>query len=173
MKKHIYKIIAVALMGMVCASPASAFDKTAYRSLIEAVTKEIVLGKFENFDATLRRLDDAAAIAKIAAKEHAAAAPGDAKLMEFSITAPDAIKKTAVDKLDEEWGDGAKAFERAGFKRGAADQFKTAESYADLLVHPMTTWVYLTAWKKAPSGALLDQAKNELVEVLEHLKHAN
>jgi hypothetical protein len=37
----------------------------------------------------------------------------------------------------------------------------------------MTAWVYLTAWKSAPSAALLELAKNELVEVLEHLKHAN
>ncbi len=173
MKNFVYKVMAGAVFGLLLASPASAFDKMAYRSLIEAVTKEIILGKFENFDAALARLDDATAIAKIAAKERAAAVPADAKLMEFSIAAPDAIKKTAVDKLEEDWGDGAKAFERAGFKRGAADQFKAAESYSDMVVHPMAAWVYLTAWKKAPSAGLLDQAKNELIEVLEHLKHAN
>lgn len=173
MYKYIHKVIFLAILGMILASPANAFDKTAYRSLIESVAKEVVVGKFDNFDATLSRLDEAVAIAKVAARERAVAVPGDAKLMEFSIAAPDAIKKTAVDKLEEEWGEGAKAFERAGFKRGAADQFKATDSYADLLVHPMTAWVYLSAWRKTPSGVLLDQAKNELVEVLEHLKHAN
>lgn len=155
------------------ALPAAAFDRAGYQSRVEAVAKEIVVGKFADFDAALKRLDEAAAIAAVAAKERAAAAPSDAKLMEFAISSPELIKKTPVDKLEEDWGDGAKAFERAGFKRNNADQFKITESYADLLVHPMTTWVYLTAWKKAPNAALLDLAKNELVEVLEHLKHAN
>jgi hypothetical protein len=160
-------------IGLGAGSPALAFDKAGYQSLIEAVTREIIVGKFENIDATLKRLDDATALAKVAAKERAVAVPADAKLMEFSIAAPDAIKKTAVDKLDEEWGEGAKAFERAGIVKGAgADHFKAAGNYADLLVHPATAWVYLTAWKSAPSAGLLELAKNELVEVLEHLKHA-
>ena len=170
-----YRYIAVfiGLLGLSFVSPAAAFDKMAYQTLIESVAKEIVVGKFENLDVALKRLDDATALAKVAAKARATAVPADAKLMEFSIAAPDAIKKTSVDKLEEEWGDGAKAFERAGLKRVGADQFKAAESYSDLLVHPMTAWVYLTAWKSAPSAALLELAKNELVEVLEHLKHAN
>jgi len=164
----------ITLFGLAFTSPAVAFDKAAYQALIEAVAKEIVVGKFENLDATLKRLDDATTLAKVAAKERAAAHPADAKLMEFSITAPDAIKKTAVDKLEEDWGEGAKAFERAGLVKGlGANHFKAAESYADLLVHPNTAWVYLTAWKSAPSAGLLELAKNELVEVLEHLKHAN
>jgi hypothetical protein len=169
-----YMLVFVALLGFSFVSPAAAFDKMAYQALIEGVAKEIVVGKFENLDATLKRLDDAIALAKVAAKERAAAHPADAKLMEFSIAAPDAIKKTPVDKLEEDWGEDAKAFERAGLIKGVgSNHFKAAESYADLLVHPTTAWVYLTAWKSAPSAALLEFAKNELVEVLEHLKHAN
>ncbi|MFY7963009.1 MAG: hypothetical protein ACOVVK_23250 [Elsteraceae bacterium] len=160
------------VIGLAFSHPAAAFDKPGYQSLIEAVAREVVVGKFENFGATLKRLDEAVAIATVGAKERAAAVPADAKLMQFSISAPEAIKKTAVDRLDLDWGDGGKAFERAGFKRGAGDQFKAAESYSDLLVHPTTAWVYLSAWKADPRPILLELAKNELIEVLEHLKHA-
>lgn len=160
------------VIGLALSQPAAAFDKLAYQSLVEAVTKEVVVGKFENFDATLKRLDEAAAIAKVAAQERAVAVPADAKLMQFSISALETIKKTTVDRLDEDWGDGAKAFERAGFKRGGANQFKAADSYSDLLVHPMTTWVYLSAWRADPRPILLELAKQELIEALEHLRHA-
>jgi hypothetical protein len=60
------------------ALPAAAFDRAGYQSRVEAVAKEIVVGKFADFDAALKRLDEAAAIAAVAAKERAAAAPSDA-----------------------------------------------------------------------------------------------
>jgi hypothetical protein len=163
----------VLMIGFLIASPAHSFDRAAYQTLIEGVAKEIVAGKFDNLDATLKRLDDATAIAKVAARERAAAVPADAKLMEFSIAAPDAIQTTPLDKLDEEWGEGGKAFERAGFKRDLSEHFKASFSYADMLVHPAAASVYLSAWRKAPSAEFLDRAKNELIEVLEHIKHAN
>jgi len=167
-----FRFLAFAWLALCLPSAASAFDRAAYEGLIGSVAREIVTGKFADLDATLKKLDEAAAIATVAARERAAAVPADAKLMEFSISAPALIKKTPVDKLEEDWGDGAQAFLRAGFKRSNADQFKATESFSDLLVHPSTAWVYLTAWRQAPSAALLDLAKNELVEVLEHLKHA-
>ena len=166
-------VVTVAMCCFLTVSSAFAFDRAGYQSLIEGVAKEIVTGKFDNLDATLKRLDDATALAKVAARARAAEVPADAKLMEFSIAAPDVIRTTAVDKLEEEWGEGGKAFERAGFGRGLSEHFKASFSYADLLVHPASASVYLSAWRKAPSAALLDQAKNELIEVLEHLKHAN
>ncbi len=95
------------IIGLALSQPAAAFDKLAYQAPIEAATREGVLGKFENFDATLAHLDEAA-----------------------------------------------------------------AENSSDLSVHPMTTWVDLNAWRSERSPVLLELAKNELIEVLEHLRHA-
>lgn len=95
------------IIGLALSQPAAAFDELAYQASIEAATREGVLGKFENFDATLTRLDEAA-----------------------------------------------------------------AESSSDLLVHPVTTWVDLNAWRSERSPVSLELAKNELIEVPEHLRHA-
>lgn len=172
--KHLKLLmIAAVFLLSVTTNQAEAFDKSGYQKIIEDVVKEVISGRFTDIDATLQRLNAAILIGSEGAKERAAAVPSDAGLMQFVVKSAEEIKKTPVDKLEDEWGEGAKAFERAGFKRNAATQFKAAESYADIVVHPATSWAYLSAWKKAPSAALLEQAKGELTEVLEHLKHAN
>jgi hypothetical protein len=163
--------LAIALATPVVA--AQAMDTVAYKAEVEETIREVISGNIPSIDKTLARQDDLIKIGIVGAEEFAVEKPEHARLMQLTIANVDAMKKMAPEQLEEQWGDGSEAFKTAGFDITKLNQFSPARSHTDTIIHPTTTFVLLSLYKKTGDKALLEQAKLELVEVLEHLRHLN
>jgi hypothetical protein len=171
--KHSIRAFAlvVALAAPVVA--AQAMDTVAYKAQVEETIREVISGNFPSIDKTLSRQDELIKIGIEGAQEFAVEKPEYAKLMQLTIANVGAMKKMAPDQLEEQWGDGSEAFKAAGYDVTKLSQFSAARSHTDTIIHPATTFVLLSIYQRTGDKALLEQAKSELVEVLEHLKHLN
>jgi hypothetical protein len=152
---------------------AQAMDTVAYKTQVEETIREVISGNFPSIDKTLARQDEIIKIGVEGAREFAVDKPEYAKLMQLTIANVDTMKKMELEQLEAQWGDGAEAFKAAGFDITKLSQFSAARSHADTIIHPTTSFVLLSLYKKTGDKALLEQAKSELVEVLEHLQHLN
>lgn len=155
------------------AAAAQAMDTVAYKTQVEETIREVISGNFPSIDKTLARQDELIKIGIAGAREFAEEKPEYAKLMQLTIGNVDAMKKLEPEQLEEQWGDGSEAFKAAGFDVTKLSQFSAARSHTDTIIHPTTSFVLLSLYKKTGDKALLEQAKSELVEVLEHLQHLN
>jgi hypothetical protein len=152
---------------------AQAMDTVAYKTQVEETIREVISGNFPSIDKTLARQDELIKIGVEGAQEFAVEKPEYAKLMQLTIANVDTMKKLDPEQLETQWGDGAEAFKAAGFDVTKLNQFSAARSHTDTIIHPTTSFVLLSLYKKTGDKALLEQAKSELVEVLEHLQHLN
>lgn len=165
------KSLAAAAFGVVisiCAAQA-ALDVSAYRRLAEETMREAISGKVDDVETTLRRVDAIIAIAVDGARSHAREVPADAKVLEFVVANIAKMKSLGLDDLEAQWHDGA-AFKEIGVDWKKVDQFGKLASLADAIIHPVTAHVLLREYAKSRDAKLLDRVKEELNEVLEHVK---
>jgi len=62
-------------------------------------------------------------------------------------------------------------FKKNGVKINEIDHMGEVNSLADTVIHAATSYLALVEYKKQPNKDHLDQVKDELSEVLEHIKH--
>lgn len=169
--KSIVRCAIIAFALVAGSGAVQAMDTAAYKGMAEETIREVLSGKFSDIDKTLARQEKLIALGVAEAQEFAAKAPEHAKLMQLTVSNVDAMKKMSPEELEEQWGDGGKAFQAAGFDLDKLNQFGAVRSHTDVIIHPATTYVLFSQYKKTGDKVLLDQAKSELTEVLEHLQH--
>jgi hypothetical protein len=149
---------------------ASAMDAASYEALTKDTVKELVAGKFPDVAASLARLEKAMTLGMEACEEFAKASPADAALMAHAVKSAPGMKAMKPEELENQWGDEGVAGDAIGKPLKAIDQFSMARNYLDLVVHPARAYDYIVSWKASGDKQDLEQAKGELIEVLEHLK---
>ncbi|MBT5229270.1 MAG: hypothetical protein HOM11_03225 [Methylococcales bacterium] len=82
----------------------------------------------------------------------------------------ESMTKLSLEEIEEQWHDYG-ALHAKGLKPEAFDHFGPEISFMDAIIHPATGIIALNEYKKDKDAEHLEQVKEELNEVLEHLKH--
>lgn len=171
--KRFSMILAAAGLALAFAVPsgARAMEVAQYKKLLEETVKEAVSGAIGNPDATTARLEQALKLAVDGAKAFVAREPAHDKVFAALLGDLDRLKQKPADDVEAEWGEDGKQFAANGFDLKSNDQFSTAKSFVDVIVHPTLAISLLNEFRKSKDAGLLARIKAELVEAVEHADH--
>ncbi|MEA3348444.1 MAG: hypothetical protein U9Q39_05200, partial [Pseudomonadota bacterium] len=103
----------------------------------------------------------------IAKKETPAA---EVELLEITIANAAAMSSLPMAEIEAQWHGGGFLKDK-GIDVGKFGHFDKVLCFYDALVHPATVIICLKQYQHSSDQGLLDQAKDELMEVVEHMKH--
>ena len=163
-------LLGLVLAGLMAASPALAFDRAGFQSRLDATLAELQTKRLADSKATLARLDEMIELGKAGIKEYAAKQPKYAKLMEAVVADAAAMKGMTDPEIEDKWGEKGNGGDAVGVPLKSLDQFGEERAYMELVVGPAHTYLLIAKWQSAQKARWLDQAKDEVSELAEHMK---
>ena len=158
------------VIALAFAAPAHAFDTPGYTARVNGMIGELEKQTLPDAKATLARLDEMIALGVGAAREYAVRAPKFAALMQGAIADTGTMKASSDAELEDKWGESGSGGDAAGVALKSLGQFDETRAYLELMIAPATTYIMVNKWQSAKRARWLDQGKDEMTELLEHLK---
>ena len=149
---------------------ALAMDFAAYEKVTKETLQVLASAKVDDVAKLIALQDQAMAIGIEGCKEYAIARPEHAALMNLVITSSAGMLGMKADDLEAKWGDEGTAGDAIGVDFKKIGQFDPVRNQLDVVVHPARARAYLTDYSKSKKPQDLEDAKGELIEVLEHLQ---
>ena len=169
-----WKWLLVLLLALTTGSPtASAFDVGGFKTRLDVTLAEVSTKSLTNAKATLARLDEMVAIGVVGAKEYAAKQPRFAKLMDAVVTDASAMKNYTDAEIEDKWGEKGTGGDAAGGPLKSLGQFDDTRAAMELIVGPAHAYIFVKKWESAQRARWLEQARDELTELQEHLKEVH
>jgi hypothetical protein len=147
-----------------------------YRKIAKDTIKLVLMKKItpDNVDDVIKNQEKLMEIGKIACTKYKSESkdPTALKVMDLVVTNADAMKEMSLREIEKQWHNG-NFLSSNGVDPKKVKHFGSTNSYMDMIVHPATAILVLKEYKKSKNSAGLSQIKDELSEVLEHIKHLN
>lgn len=158
---------ASALVGLTGSCFAMNVDR--YTSIVGKTIAQVDSGTVD-VDQLIGLQQELIAIGVEGAREFGDAAPEHAAMMNFVAESAPNMVSMNLDEIEEQWHDGL-ALAEIGVDFDALDHFGPAISHMDAVLHPATAIIALREYRTTGDAAYLEQVKDELSEVVEHLAH--
>ncbi len=171
----LYCILVALIAGMgtlAYAETSHEFDKASFDKIAKKTIGGILSGKVD-VDAMLIDMNKLLEIGIAGCKEHMTEAETPAeekKIMKITIDNAQKMTSLTLDQIEAQWHENG-ALKANGIDTEKYDHFSEVNCHYDTIVHPATALICLKQYKKTKDEDLLEQVKDELVEVREHLKH--
>ncbi len=170
MKKVIGKLLVASVLSIMLVSGASAADMASFKKMTKNTIRQAISGSISDIDKLIATQVKMLDIGVQGCKEYAQKSPKDAKIMNLVVQNAEKMKAMTLDEIEDAWHEGG-VLKKNGIDFDKIDHMGAALSHMDTVVHPATTYIALKEYKKTKDEDLLDQVKDELSEVLEHLDH--
>ncbi len=173
MKKVVIPVLVMmAFATMAWAQTQHEFDKDGFDKLAKQTVGQVIGG---DFDVKLLIKDMESLVDKgidgCTKHMNEAEIPGSEKqVMKAVIDHAHAMSKLSLAEVEAQWHEGG-YLKSINIDLDSFDHFGETMCYFDTIVHPATVIICLNEFKKTGDEELLEQIKDELVEVREHLKH--
>lgn len=168
-------ILMVLVVGMVTnafAGTKHQFDKKAYDKIAKKTIGRVISGNIDA-DKMLADMEKLVELGVAGCKEHMSESetpPKEVKIMKMTIDNAQRMSSLTLDEIEAQWHEGG-VLKANGVDISSYDHFAEVMCHYDAVVHPATAIICLKEYKKTKKEALLEQVKDELAEVREHLKH--
>lgn len=149
---------------------SSAMEKGRYEEIVSKTVHQVLSSDEPDVAALIADQEELMSIGVDACREYAAAHADDAKLLDLVIANADAMKTMTLDEIEEQWHDYG-FLESQGVDAEAYEHFAPVISLMDAVVHPATAIIAIRKYESTRDRDDLMQVKDELSEVLEHLKY--
>jgi hypothetical protein len=171
-KNRICIVGALALaMGLGSAS-ARAYDMAGFKVRLEATKAEAATKTLVDSKATLARLDEMMKIGLAGAKEYGDRQPKFAKLMAAVVADAEPMKGFTDAEIEGKWGEQGTGGDAVGIPLKSLGQFDETRAAVELIVSPAHAYIFVKKWESAQKARWLDQARDEMNELGEHLKQS-
>jgi hypothetical protein len=148
------------------------FDVEGYTKIVKKTIGSIISGNCDA-DKMIGDMEQLVELGIAGCKEHMGEAETpetEVKMMEATIENAKTMSGLSLDEIEAQWHEGGFLKEK-GIDIAGMDHFDEAMCHYDAVVHPATAIICLKEYKKTNDETLLDQVKDELAEVKEHLAH--
>lgn len=161
--------VAVAVILAASTSGAWAFDMAGFKARLEATKAEIASKSLSDPKATLARLDEMAKLGIVGAREYGAKQQKFAKLMDAVAADAEAMKGFTDPEIEAKWGEQGSGGDAAGVPLKSLGQHDETRAAMELVVGPAHVYILVKKWETAQKARWLDQAKDELNELSDHV----
>ncbi len=148
------------------------FDTKAYTKIAKKAIGLVVSGNADP-DKMLVHLNTLVEMGIAGCKEHMGETETPAnekKVMEWTIDQAEKMITMSLKEIEKQWHDGG-FLKKKGIDIEKFDHFDEVMCHYDGVVHPATAIICINKYKKDKNEEHLDQIKDELAEVVEHMKH--
>ena len=152
------------------AAPAMAFDGPGYRSRLEALKAEIGTKMLADPSVTLGRLDELIVLGAAGTREYGASHAKFAKLMDTVAAGAAEMKGFSDAEIEAKWGESGSGGDAIGIPLKTLGQWDETRAAMELTVGPAHAYILVKKWVTAQKARWLEQARDELNELTEHLK---
>ncbi len=164
----VLSVTCVLVFAMVSASMAGHVED--YERIAKETVQAIISGSVSNVDKLIANQEHLMEIALEECQEHQEETPKDAKLMDLVINNASRMKTSSLEKPEEDWHDGG-VLTANGIDFDAMDPLAPATIFMHMVVHPASAYIALKDYKSSKDEEMLDVVKDELSEVISHMKH--
>ena len=175
MMKWLSCIVVILVVGWgtnVFAGSEHEFDIKGFQKIAKKNIGRIISGNIDA-DKMLADMEKLVEIGVAGCKEHMGESetpPDEVKLMKITVENAAKMKSLTLEEIEAQWHEGGFA-KSSGIDINKWEHFDKVMCYYDGVVHPATAVICLKEYKKTKNEDLLDQMKDELAEVSEHMKH--
>jgi hypothetical protein len=148
------------------------FDTNAYIKAAKKAIGLVVSGNADP-DKMLVHLNTLMEMGVAGCHEHMGEAEtpdNEKKLMKWTIEQADKMPSLSLKEIEDQWHDGG-FLKKKGIDIEKFEHFDEVMCHYDGVVHPATAIICINQYKKDKNEEHLDQIKDELAEVIEHMKH--
>lgn len=151
---------------------AAAMDVAGFTRLAQFTVKQLNTGLVGDIDDLIAKQEQMIQLGIDGATDYAQKNPEHAKLLRTVVANADAMKKMTLEEIEAQWHEGA-YLKKRGMDPEKLDHFGAVSNLMDAVIHPATSYICLTLYKKSGDSELLARANAELVEVIEHVAQLN
>ena len=165
-------VLVVGWVTNVFAESTHEFDVKSFQKIAKKTIGRVISGNIDA-DKMLADMEKLVEIGVAGCKEHMGkpeTPPDEVKLMKITIENAAKMKSLTLAEIEPQWHEGGFA-KSNGIDISKYKHFDKVMCYYDGVVHPATAVICLKEYKKTKDEDLLDQIKDELAEVVEHMKH--
>ena len=168
-------ILSVMIFGMVStvfAGTEHQFDVKTYDKIAKKTIGMVISGNIDA-DKMIADMEKLVELGIAGCKEHMGESETplvEAKIMEYTIENASKMGSLTLSQIEDQWHEGG-FLKAKGVDISHFDHFDEVMCHYDAVVHPATAIICFKEYKKTKNEDLLDQVKDELAEVREHLKH--
>jgi hypothetical protein len=162
------------VLALASGSPAAwAFDMNGYKTRLDAAITEVGAKSLSDSKATLSQLDEMVTLGVVGAKEYGAKQPRFAKLMDAVVADAPAMKNYTDAQIEDKWGENGSGGDALGVPLKSLGQFDATRAAMELIIGPSHAYIFVKKWESAQRARWLEQARDELSELREHLKEVH
>jgi hypothetical protein len=169
-KSQLYRISALVLLLGLGSASAWAFDMAGFKVRLETTKAEAAAKTLTDSKATLARLDEMIKLGIVGAKEYGDRQPKFAALMAAVIADADPMKGFTDAEIEGKWGEQGTGGDSLGIPLKSLGQFDNTRAAIELIVSPAHAYIFVKKWETAQKARWLDQTRDEMTELTEHLK---
>ncbi len=170
MKKLSMGVVLLAVsVGLISQAVAANFDE--FRKIAKNTISEVSSGKIDNasIDKLIANQETLIKIGISAMGEYAESNPKVADVLNIVKDKAPSMQKLSLSEIEAQWHEGGYLKSKGIDVDKVLGQKSAAGSLMDTVVHPATVIIVLNEYKKKADKKYLDQVKDELDEVLNHL----
>jgi|TARA_B110000091_G_scaffold46064_1_gene50411 hypothetical protein len=163
-------VLSSSLLSSVVA--AEVMDTVKFTAIAKQVIQESFKLEGADVDGMLANSKVLVAMGVAASRAYATNHTEHAELLTLTADAAGDMVKMDLDEIEEAWHEFG-YLNGHGINAEEIEHFGVAISLMDTIVHPATVIIALNEYKQDPDSDYMDQVRDELSEVLEHLKHVD
>lgn len=167
--KIIFRIIVSGLLFLGQLTSVIAADLSEYKRLAEDTIKQVQNGQIDDIDLLITQQEKLVQIGVAACDDYASKNPKAKPVLGLVTSNAGNMKQLSLSEIEEKWHDGGE-LKKNGYEV-KEDHFGPVGNLIDAVIHPATTYIALSNYKKDRDKAHLQQVVAELSEVLVHLQY--
>lgn len=162
-------IIAIGCTTISLSSTSIAGELSEYKRLAQNTIEQAQKGTISNIDELIEQQAKLVQLGVEACNEYGKKHPKARRILDLVTSNAEMMKQLSLSEIEEKWHHGGELK-----KNGYAvkeDHFGAVGNLIDAVIHPATTYIALTHYKRDKKPEHLDQVIAELSEVLVHIQH--
>ncbi len=169
------KVITILVTSFMLTTSHSVFaiDVGKYTRIVKETVHATMQGGDINVDGLISKQKQLIALGVAGCNERASSNPEDSDVMNAVVANTTAMQSMSLDEIEESWHDFGYLKSKGIDPESRYEHFAAVISLMDSVIHPATAVIALQEYKKDGDSDHLDQVRDELSEVLEHIKHVN
>lgn len=160
---------AICFMVLAFCSNVYAGELSEYKKLAQYTIEQAQKGKISNVDDLIEKQAMLVQMGVDACNNYGKKHPKARRILELVTSNAGAMKQLTLSEIEEKWHHGGE-LEKNGYTV-KEDHFGDVGNLIDAVIHPATTFIALSHYKRDNKPEYLEQVVAELAEVLVHIQH--
>jgi len=162
-------LVAIGIFSAAISTAAVSGDLSEYKKIAQYTIEQAQKGHVADVDHLLEQQSKLVQLGVDACNQYIKKHPKAKRILEMVTSNAEMMKQLSLTEIEEKWHHGGE-FKKVGYSV-KEDHFGDVGNLIDAVIHPATTYIALSHYKRDKKPEHLEQVVAELSEVLVHIQH--